>query len=159
MKFTNYAKICFHSAIKSIYIFDDAVCACECGCDLCVGAANIFNLLTSHLSKMLESTEAIHKLTETDKGSFCVMETPCKKLFQFTDLAFLQQRNVFFGQKVLLTGTKCEVKCWCYAKNNFNLWLVWWVYNFHYTFQSERYANCGEQYLQYSPLRMSPFKN
>lgn len=124
MKFTNYAKICFHSTIKSIYIFDDAVCVpVSMGAFVC-GGCKYFQLLTSHLSKMLESTQAIHRLTETDKGSFCVMETPCKKLFQFTDLASLQQRNVFFGQKVLLTGTECEVKCWCYAKINLNLWLV-----------------------------------
>lgn len=74
---------------------------------VCVGAANIFNLLTSHLSKMLESTQAIHRLTETDKGSFFVMETPCKKLFQFTDLAFHQPtEKCIFRAKSSFDGNK-----------------------------------------------------
>lgn len=66
---------------------------------LCVGLQMIMieiQLLTSHLSKMLESTQAIHKLTETDKGSWpWMMDTPCKKLFQFTVLAF-SKREIYF---------------------------------------------------------------
>lgn len=54
----------------------------------------LIQLLTSRLSKMLESTQAIHKLTETDKGSFFVIETPWK-LFQFTVLVYLQPENIF----------------------------------------------------------------
>lgn len=88
---------------------------------LCVGLQMIFliQLLTSRLSKMLESTQAIHKLTETDKGSFCVIGTPCKKLFQFTVLVVLKKKNMFYGQKVLLTERNAMYDV--DARNNLNL--------------------------------------
>lgn len=48
---------------------------------------------------MQVSTQAIHTLTETDKGSYFVMETPCENFFnlQFSPSS---NRKIYFRAKI-----------------------------------------------------------